>query len=151
MRSIISSPQALSQGPKPIATRLILRIIAAFYAYGALVHVLNMLSLTGFDWSATPAKWQALDVAYLVLDVTVVVGLLRGARIGIWAFFCAALSQIALYTVFRDWVLNVPDAFRRSLDEVAYLDVLVIFHVVTCILLSAAIYLAHSSARSQSR
>jgi len=151
MRSIVSTLQALSQGPKPIATRLILWITAAFYAYGALVHVLNMLSLTGFDWGAAPAKWQAMDVAYLILDVTVVVGLLSGARIGIWAFFCAALSQIALYTVFRDWVLDVPDAFRRSVEEVAYLDALVIFHVVTCILISAAIYLAHPGEGSRSR
>jgi hypothetical protein len=72
--------------------------------------------------------------------VTVVVGLLRGARIGVWAFYVAALSQIALYTVFRDWVLDVPDAFRRSAEEIAYLDSLVLFHVVTCVAMSAAIW-----------
>lgn len=132
------------------AARFIFWIVAAFYAYGALVHILNMLSLTGFVWGEAPAKWQALDIMYLILDMTVVIGLLRGALIGIWAFFCAAISQIALYTVFRDWVLDVPDAFRRSAEEVAYLDMLVTFHVVTCLLICAAIYWARPKARSQS-
>ena len=136
----MASLRTLLQGPKPIVTWLVFWIIAAFYAYGAFVHILNMLSLTGFDWAEAPAKWQALDIAYLILDVTVVVGLLLGARIGIWAFYVAALSQIALYTVLRDWVLDVPDAFRRSTEEIAYLDGLVIFHLVTCVAMSAAIW-----------
>ena len=42
-------------------TRWIIRIIpwivAAFYAYGALVHVLNMAGMTGFDWLEAPLKW----------------------------------------------------------------------------------------------
>lgn len=122
--------------------RLIFWTVAAFYAYGATVHILNMLSLTGFDWNDAPLKWQVLDVAYLVLDVIVVMGLLRGISIGTWAFFSAALSQIMLYTVFRDWVLDVPEAFRRSADEIAYLDTLVIFHVITCVVMCAAIYAA---------
>ena len=138
---MIAISQAFSERPKHVAARLIFWTIAAFYAYGAVVHVLNMLSLTGFAWGEAPAKWQALDVAYLILDVTVVVGLLRGARIGIWAFYVAACSQIALYTLFRDWVLDVPEAFRRSADEIAYLDHLVTFHLVTCIAMSTAIWL----------
>ena len=133
--------RAVSKEPRRTIARLIFWIIAAFYAYGALIHVLNMLSLTGFDWGEAPVKWQALDVVYLILDVTVVVGLLRGARIGVWAFYAAAFSQIALYNVFRDWVLDVPDAFRRSAEEIAYLDGLVIFHLVTCVAMSAALWL----------
>jgi len=138
---VIATFRPVSQSPRQTAARLIFWIISAFYAYGALVHILNMLSLTGFDWGEAPANWKVLDVAYLFLDVTVVVGLLRGAWIGIWAFFGAALSQIALYTVLRDWVLDVPDAFRRSAEEIAYLDGLVIFHVVTCVAVSVAIWL----------
>ncbi|MEM9581803.1 MAG: hypothetical protein AAGA08_01695 [Pseudomonadota bacterium] len=136
---MIAILRAVSQSPKQISAGLIFWIISVFYTYGALVHILNMLSLNGFDWGEAPAKWKGLDVAFLILDVTVVVGLLRGARIGIGAFFGAALSQIALYTVFRDWVLDVPDAFRRSAEEIAYLDGLVIFHLVTCIAMSFAI------------
>lgn len=58
-------------------------IVAAFYAYGALVHILNIASLTGFAWSKAPLNWQVLDVVYLVLDVVVVVGLVRGWWIGV--------------------------------------------------------------------
>ena len=111
--------------------RIIIWTIAAFYAYGALVHVLNMASLTGFDWREAPLKWQALDIVYLELDIVVAIGLFLGWRIGFFCFFVAALSQIALYTVMRDWILDVPPAFARSVDDVRYLDGLVVFHVVT--------------------
>ncbi len=101
-------------------------------------HILNIASLTGFAWSEAPLKWQVLDVVYLLLDVVVGVGLLRGAWIGVVAFYLAALSQIALYTVFRHWVLNVPEAFQRSAEDLAYLDWLVVFHVVTCLAMGMA-------------
>ena len=79
------------------------------YLYGASVHVANMAGLTGFDWSQAPFKWQALDVVYLVLDVTVVIGLLFAPRLGLASFTVAAVSQIVLYTALRSWILN-----RRS-------------------------------------
>jgi hypothetical protein len=144
----MTQSSAYSQSGRLILSRTVFWIIAAFYAYGALVHVLNMLSLTGFDWGEAPAKWQALDIAYLILDVTVVVGLLRGARIGIWAFYCAACSQIALYTVLRDWVLDVPDAFERTPEEIAYLDTLVLFHVATIAILTALMWWARAERKT---
>lgn len=120
----------------PRLAQILIWTIAAFYAYGALIHVLNMLSLTGFDWATAPFKWQVLDVVYLVLDLTVVIGLIIGARIGFLAFSAAALSQIALYTVFRPWVLDVPEEFRRSAEDVQYLNGLVLFHIVTCLIMA---------------
>ena len=133
--------------PHAIA-RYIFWIVAAFYAYGALVHILNMLSLTGFNWGEAPTKWQALDIVFLILDVTVVMGLLSGARIGIWAFLCAALSQIALYTIFREWVLDVPESFRPSPEEIGYLDTLVMFHVITIAVVATALWLRHRRAQT---
>ena len=124
----------------PFLTRLVFWIIAGFYAYGALVHVLNMFSLTGFDWIEAPRKWQILDVAYLIIDVVVFIGLLSNKWIGIWAFFAAALSQITLYTFLRDWILDVPDTFRRSTEEIAYLDALIAFHIITFVVMLGAIY-----------
>ena len=115
--------------------------VAAFYAYGGLVHVLNMLSLSGFDWMQAPFKWQALDVAYLILNAIVVVGLVRGYRFGFIAFYAAALSQLLLYTLLRDWILDVPAAFAPSPDEVGYLDTLVIFHLITLALMSTALWI----------
>ena len=80
--------------------KVILWGVAGFYAYGAVVHVMNMAGLNGFDWLRAPLKWQVLDVVYLILDVLVAVGLVLGWRAGYLAFFVAALSQIVLYTVF---------------------------------------------------
>ena len=120
--------------------RLILWAVAACYAYGALVHVLNIAGLGGFNWRDAPLKWQVLDIAYLILDVTVVAGLPLLWRAGIVAFYAAALSQILLYTVFRAWVIDVPEAFARSPDDLRYLDGLVAFHVVTLALVSLALW-----------
>ena len=97
-----------------IAASIVIWAIAAFYCYGALVHVLNMLSLTGFDWGMAPLKWQALDVFYLFLDLLVVVGLILRWKLGYLAFYAAALSQIFLYTLLREWIVDVPAEFTVS-------------------------------------
>jgi hypothetical protein len=53
----------------PRVCKLVLWVIAAFYACGALVHLLNMAGFSGFDWRTAPLKWQVLDIAYLDLLV----------------------------------------------------------------------------------
>ncbi len=121
----------------------VLWIVAAFYAYGALVYVLNILGVTGFDWSSAPLKWQVLDVVYLVLDLIVTIGLVRRWPPAYAAFYAAATSQILLYTVFRDWITSVPAEFARSPEEIAYLDMLVTFHVITIAAVSLALYVRH--------
>ncbi len=96
---------------------MLLWIVAFFYLYGASVHVLNMLSLSGFDWLTAPLKWRVLDVAYLILDLLVVVGFFAGWKIGFVAFYLAATSQILLYTVFRSWIIVVPGNSRFPLTS----------------------------------
>ncbi len=128
---------------KPLL-RWYLLFIAAFYAYGAAVHVANMASLTGFDWLVAPRLWQALDVVYLALDVAVVVGLLLRHASGLYAFIVAATSQIILYTVFRDDVamLGTPHALEAS--QLEYLTTLVSFHVVTLVVFAVlAVFAPH--------
>jgi len=56
---------------------------------------------------------QILNIVYLVRDIVVVVGLNKGSWIGVGAFFLAAMSQIMLYTISRDWVLDAPADFQR--------------------------------------
>ena len=126
--------------------KLTLWVTAAFYAYGALVHILNMASVNGFDWPSAPLKWQVLDVVYLILDIVVAVGLVRMWRVSIAGFYLAALSQIALYTVGRPWVLDVPEAFRPDEQATAYLNSLVTFHLIT--LIAVTIALAYLSKRN---
>ena len=122
-----------------LAASIVVWIVALFYAYGALVHVMNMLSLTGFDWQSAPLKWQALDIVYLVIDVIVVAGLLLSWKAGYVAFYLAALSQIILYTFFRDWIVDVPPEFAVSDEQRSYLTGLVVFHSVTLVLVTAAL------------
>ena len=69
-----------------LISKLIFWIIAAFYAYGALVHTVNMLGLSGFDWQNAPSKCQMFDVVYLVLDVIVAIGFVLAWRLGLVAF-----------------------------------------------------------------
>ena len=117
----------------------LLWIVALFYLYGASVHILNMLSLTGFSWPDAPLKWQILDVVYLVLDLLVVVGIFTNRPIGFVAFYIAAISQIILYTVFQAWIVDVPEAFAVTDDQRAYLTTLTYFHLVTILLVTAAL------------
>ncbi len=114
--------------------------LAAFYGYGAAVHIANMLGLTGFDWMLAPLKWQVLDSLYLILDIAVVVGLLAGRDWAVPALVLAATSQILLYTVFRAWVLDVPADFAVAPSEVAYLNGLVAFHIACLAALGAVFW-----------
>ena len=114
----------------------ILWIVGLFYAYGALVHVLNILSLTGFDWWKAPWKWQVLDIVYLGLDLVVAVGCPLQWKVGYIAFYLAAISQIVLYTLFRAWIIDVPEEFSVSPEQLSYLTTLVIFHIVTFVLVT---------------
>ncbi len=122
-----------------LAASIIIWIVALFYAYGAVVHVMNMFSLSGFDWQSAPVKWQALDIVYLVLDVVVVVGFILSWKAGYAAFYVAAISQIILYTVFRNWITDVPPGFAVTDEQRSYLTGLVVFHCVTVVLVSAAL------------
>lgn len=124
-----------------MTARIILWGIAAFYAYGALVHVANITGLSGFNWLRAPLKWQLLDIVYLVLDIAVVLGILLEKRFGIVAFFIAAASQIVLYARFRSWVVDVPEEFLPTEEQIAYLDLLIGFHILTIVLMLVALRL----------
>lgn len=114
--------------------------LAAFYGYGAAVHVANVMGWMGFDWALAPLKWQVLDGLYLALDIAVIVGLLSGSAWALPALILAATSQILLYTAFRAWVLDVPADFAVAPSDVAYLDGLVIFHIA-CLVALGAVFL----------
>ncbi len=119
-----------------LVAKLIIGLVALFYTYGATVHVLNMLSMTGFDWASAPTKWQVLDITYLVLDVIVVLGLVLGWKLGYISFYIAAISQIALYTLLREWIIDVPPDFAVTDEQRSYLTGLVVFHLITLALVT---------------
>ena len=124
-----------------LAATVVVWIIALFYLYGAVVHVANILGFSGFDWRAAPLKWQVLDIVYLVIDLLVVAGLILSWKAGFVAFYVAALSQIVLYTVLRDWIIDVPAEFSVSEQQRGYLTTLVIFHCVTIVLITLALWI----------
>ena len=136
--SFVSNP---ATNELQLTAKTILWIVALFYAYGALVHVMNILGMTGFDWLAAPKKWQVLDVVYLILDAVVAAGFFLQWKLSYLCFYVAALTQIVLYTAFKSWILDVPEEFAVSLEQAAYLDTLVVFHVVTLLLVSGALFL----------
>ncbi len=43
-------------------TSIYLRVLAAIFAYGGLVHIGNMLGLPGTPWTQTPVLWRIMDV-----------------------------------------------------------------------------------------
>ncbi len=120
--------------------RWLLWIVGVLYAYGAFVHAMNMVSLTGFDWRHAPRKWQVLDVVYLVLDVVVAVGFFAQWKVSYIAFYVAAMSQIILYTLLRAWIIDVPEVFAVTPEQESYLTTLVLFHVVTLVLVTIALW-----------
>ncbi len=122
-----------------LAATIVIWIVALFYLYGAAVHVFNILGLSGFDWKAAPLKWQVLDVFYLVIDLLVAAGLILSWKLGFVAFYVAAISQVILYTVFRDWIIDVPPEFTVSEEQRGYLTSLVVFHCVTMALVTLAL------------
>ena len=135
------APLLDSRARVKLAATVIIWAVALFYLYGAAVHVLNILGLSGFDWRAAPLKWQALDIAYLVIDLVVVTGLILGWKIGFIAFYLAAISQVILYTIFRDWIIDVPPEFSLSEEQRGHLTSLVVFHCVTMVLVTLALWI----------
>ena len=107
---------------------------------------MNMLSLTGFDWATAPLKWQVLDIVYLILDVLVVLGLALGWKAGYVAFYFAALSQIVLYTLLRDWIVDVSPKFAVSDEQRSSLTGLVVFHILTLVLVTTSVRIRSTAA-----
>lgn len=122
-----------------VLPRIILWVIAAFYAYGAYEHIASIAGNHGYTWSEAPLKWQVLDIVYLALDIVVIVGFLLRWLIGVFAFFAVAISQIVLYTVLRSWIIDVPVKFTPAPEHLGYLDMLVIFHIVAIVLVVVAL------------
>jgi hypothetical protein len=133
-QQLISSAEERIEWCYPILPKWLRWTIAAFYAYGAWVHLANMLGWTGIDWLGAPLKWQILDLIYIALDCVVVWGMVFRPAVGVIAFVLASVSQVFLYTVFREWILAVPAEFAPTPKEAAYLGILVAFHVATLLI-----------------
>ena len=93
-------------------TGLYLRILAFVLAVGALVHVGNILGLTGVPWRETPPLWRLMDVVLLAFNVVVAVGLWQRHSWAVVALVGGVLAlQVMPYTLFRNqFVQRAEDA-----------------------------------------
>ena len=82
--------------------RIYLRILAIVVAYGALVHLLNLLGFGEMPWQEMPLTWRVGDIVYGLLDTITAIGLWQKTVWGIFCFFGAIASQFFIYTVFID-------------------------------------------------
>jgi hypothetical protein len=87
-------------------------IVAVLYAFGGAIHIANMLSLSGYPWSAAPLSWKILDAVFLLLNATVVVTVLLKSGWAVSAFLLAAGIQVVLYAFFPDQFGTTPDHAR---------------------------------------
>ena len=84
-------------------------LVGALYAFGAVVHVGNILGLAGRPWSATPLLWRTFDVVFLVLDASVAIGVAISSGVAVAAFVLAAILQIVLYAGFAEHFSHTPE------------------------------------------
>ena len=82
--------------------RIYLRILAIIIAYGALIHLLNLLGFGEMPWQKMPLTWRVGDVVYGLLDTITAIGLWQKTAWGIFCFLGAIASQFIIYTVFID-------------------------------------------------
>ena len=113
-------PHAVSQP----WTGLYLRVLAVILVYGALVHVGNILGLTGVPWQDTPSLWRTMDLVLLLFNVVVGVGLWQRQPWAVVALVGGVIVlQVVSYTVFRNQFVRGPEdtatsvrAFRISAE-----------------------------------
>ena len=95
-----------------LPTRIFFWIVAALYAFGGIVHVQNILGLSGYAWSDSPPAWQIFDIVFLVLNAAVVIGVLARRGWGVIAFVAAAGLQVVMYQFFPEAFALGPEQFE---------------------------------------
>jgi hypothetical protein len=96
--------------------RLYLKVLAGFYLFGFILHVLDLLGLR-LKFSDMDYLWQSWIIFLIVGDLIAAIGLWRPHCVGVITFQVIALSQLIAYTVYRD-------VFGEQYF-------LIVFHVVT--------------------
>ena len=69
----------------------------------------------------------------------VAIGFFARGKVSYLVFYFAALTQVLFYTVFRECIVDVPEVFALSAEQMSYLTALVVFHCVTLVLVTIAL------------
>ncbi|MGD1861909.1 MAG: hypothetical protein ACFB0E_18295 [Leptolyngbyaceae cyanobacterium] len=86
------------------------KFLAIILAYGATVHVGNMLGLSGTPWLETPLLWRALDIMLLVFNGVTAVALWQGWSWSVGLLFSGlALLQFVPYIFLRSHFILKPE------------------------------------------
>jgi hypothetical protein len=101
-----------------------LRILAIFYGYGAMIHLLNLLGFGSLPWEEMSLSWKLGDIFYGVIDPLTGIGLWLKKVWGIVFFLIAALSQLILYSGFSN-------QFAFTIQQQQTLWSLIIFHLIS--------------------
>ncbi|WP_374033268.1 DUF6163 family protein [Bdellovibrio bacteriovorus] len=96
--------------------KIYLKIMAACYFIGGLLHVLDVFDLR-LKFSEMSFVWKSWILYLLVLDLVAAVGLWQRKSWGTALFLVVAMSQLIAYLGFRN-------IFGRQ-------DTLIVFHVIT--------------------
>lgn len=109
--------------------RAVLLTIALAHAAAGFVHGVSMVGLWGPPWGDAPLPWRVLDVLLLSLDLAVFPWLVLRLPWAVGAFFLAAVAQLVLFTLFRDWLLTMPQPFTPAAAiQGKHLDAVALFY-----------------------
>ncbi len=94
-------------------TGIYIRVLAVILAYGAIMHVGNILGWTGKPWMDTPLHWRTMDIVLLLFNIVVGVGLWIKAPWAVVVFLIGIIVlQIVPYTLFRSHFAESPDQVK---------------------------------------
>lgn len=100
--------------------KIFLRILAAIYAFAAVLHIGTILGFGRVPFMEAPLSWQLSDIFYGIVDTIAAVGLFQQKSWGIAAFFIAAISEILLFTLVPDWFVVEPSQLTMLRGFVVY-------------------------------
>ena len=107
---IVDLLSLIEQSLKKTWTGWYVRFLAVLLAYGALMHIGNILGWSGRTWIETPIHWRVMDVVLLGFNVVVGVGLWLRAPWAVVAFALGILAfQLIPYTIFRQYFGETPE------------------------------------------
>lgn len=100
--------------------KVFLRILAAIYAFAAILHIGSIFGFGRMPFAEMPLSWQLSDIAYGLIDSVAAVGLWQQKNWGIAAFLLAAVSEILLFTLVPEWFVMEPGQLTMLRGFVAY-------------------------------